>query len=290
VQYPCSGASGGIIKKFLNLEFWRRHLRDGLAEPMHIRAISVLVALFGGVRSKIDFDLFERRPYAFGILSAADIASQRGIAKIAVIEFGVASGRGLLSMSRIASAISNMTGIQLDVVGFDTGKGMPPAVDYRDHPEDYFEGDFAPDNLASLIESLPGNTRLIVGNISETVPEFVKNYDGVIGFVSVDVDYYSSAKDCLKIFTEHCNKYLPWSPVFFDDVLHDSHNAWCGEKLAIDEFNKEHALRKIAPFNEIRNKRIMKSASWLPQMYCLHVLDHPLRSVSANKTLTPRKM
>jgi hypothetical protein len=279
-----------MIRKFFNSAFWRHHLRDGLAEPMLIRAISVLVALFGGVRSKIDFDLFERRPYAFGILSAADLASKRGIPKIAVIEFGVASGHGLMSMSRIASAVSKLTGIHLDVVGFDTGKGMPPAVDYRDHPEDYFEGDFAPDDLSSLIASLPSNTRMVIGDISDTVPEFLKVYDGVIGFVSVDVDYYSSAKQCLNIFTDDCNKYLPWSPVFFDDVLNDSHNPWCGEKLAIAEFNTEHALRKIAPFNAIRNKRIMKSASWLAQMYCLHVLDHRLRNVSANKILIPRKM
>jgi hypothetical protein len=282
--------SGGMIKKFVNSAFWQHHLRDALAEPMHLRALSLLVALFGGVRSKIDFDLFERRPYAFGILNAADLASQRGIPKIAVIEFGVASGHGLMSMSRIARAVSKMTGIQLDVVGFDTGRGMPPAVDYRDHPEVYFEGDFAPDNLGGLIASLPSNTKMVIGDISDTVPEFVKSYDGVIGFVSVDVDYYSSAKQCLNIFTEDCNKYLPWSPVFFDDVLKDSHNPWCGEKLAIAEFNSEHALRKITPFNAIRNKRIMKSASWLPQMYCLHVLDHRLRSVSANSILVPRKM
>jgi hypothetical protein len=279
-----------MIEKFFNSAFWRHHLRDGLAEPMHIRAISVLVALFGGLRSKIDFDLFERRPYAFGILSAADLASQKGIPKIAVIEFGVASGHGLMSMSRIANAVSKMTGIQLDVIGFDTGKGMPPAVDYRDHPEVYFEGDFAPDNLSSLMASLPSNAKIVIGDVSETVPKFVRGYDGVIGFVSVDVDYYSSAKHCLNIFTEDCNKYLPWSPVFFDDVLNDSHNPWCGEKLAIAEFNTQHALRKIAPFNAIRNKRIMKSASWLPQMYCLHVLDHRLRSVSANTVLVPRKM
>jgi hypothetical protein len=279
-----------MIEKFFNSAFWRHHLRDGLAEPMHIRAISVLVALFGGLRSKIDFDLFERRPYAFGILSAADLASQKGIPKIAVIEFGVASGHGLMSMSRIASAVSKMTGIQLDVVGFDTGKGMPPAQDYRDHPEVYFEGDFAPDNIGFLIASLPSNTRVVIGDVSETIPEFVRSYDGVIGFVSVDVDYYSSAKHCLNIFTEDANKYLPWSPVFFDDVLNDSHNPWCGEKLAIVEFNTQHPLRKIAPFNAIRNKRIMKSASWLPQMYCLHVLDHRLRSVSANTIPVPRKM
>jgi hypothetical protein len=131
---------------------------------------------------------------------------------------------------------------------------------------------------------------MIVGDISDTVPEFSKSYDGVIGFVAVDVDYYSSTKHCLNIFTEDPDKYLPWSPVFFDDVLHDSHNPWCGEKLAIAEFNAEHEWRKIAPFNEIRNKRIMKSASWLPQMYCLHVLDHRFRSVAANKLVVPRKM
>jgi hypothetical protein len=239
-----------MFRKFFNSAFWRHHLRDGLAEPIHLRAVSVLVALFGGVRAKIDFDLFERRPYAFGILSAADLASKKGIPKIAVIEFGVASGDGLKSMSRIASAVSKVTGIQLDVVGFDTGKGMPPAVDYRDHPEDYFEGDFAPDNLDTLIASLPSNTKIVIGDILHTVPDFIKAYDGVIGFVSVDVDYYSSAKHCLNIFVDDRDKYLPWSPVFFDDVLNDSHNPWCGHGTCTAEDNALQRVKKQTNYEE----------------------------------------
>jgi hypothetical protein len=67
------------------------------------------VALFGRLRSKIAFDLYERRPYAFGILRAADEARSLGLDRIAVGEFRVANGVGLRSMGRIARAVSEET-------------------------------------------------------------------------------------------------------------------------------------------------------------------------------------
>ena len=133
-----------MIETFVDPKFWRHHFHDALTEPLHIIALSALVSTIGDVRTKIEFDRFECRPYAFGILNAADQAKQHGIKKNSIVEFGVASGRGLLSMSRIATAVSKLTEVEIDVVGFDTGAGMPPAIDYRDHPESYFEGDFAP--------------------------------------------------------------------------------------------------------------------------------------------------
>jgi hypothetical protein len=246
--------------------------------------------MFGGLRTKIDFDLFERRPYAFGILKAADIAKQIGVRSITAVEFGVASGVGLMSMSRIASAVSAETGIEIDVLGFDSAIGMPAAIDYRDHPEYYFQGDFAPPDFRALQDRLPKNCRLVIGDVRQTVPDFVKNFSGTLGFVSVDVDYYSSAVGCLQMLTGPSDRYLPAVPMFFDDVLLDFHNAWSGERLAISEFNDAHTLRKIAPFTALRNKRIIKSASWIEQMYCLHVLDHAARSPANNAPAVPRSM
>ena len=270
--------------------FWRHHLRDYLNAPFHVLTLSGLAALFGDLRTRIAFDLFERRPYAFGILTAADEAAKYNIPSICSVEFGVASGCGLLSMCRIAKAVSDATGVMVDVVGFDTGSGMPPATDYRDHPEYYFQGDYAAPAVSELLNSLPKNARLIVGDAAETVPIFLNDYSGVIGFVSVDVDYYTSTKSCLALLTDRADKYLPCIPIFFDDVLEDWHNPWCGEQLAIEEFNARNPMRKIAPYTALANKRIMKHASWIKQMYALHVLDHKLRSVSANMPDRPRSV
>jgi hypothetical protein len=278
----------GIMRRaFFKWSFWNHHLRDALSAPAHILALAAGIAAVGGLRSRIDFDLFERRPYAFGVLKAADIAKRCKIDTITVFEFGVASGVGLRSLSRIAAAVQEITNVTIEVVGFDTGFGMPPAEDYRDHPEHYFQGDFAPPTQPL---DLPSNCRLIVGAIRDTVPKFLREFSGTIGFVSVDVDYYSSTKDCLEIFKSEPARYLPTVPTFFDDVLLDSHNEWCGERLAINEFNQTQNLRKIAHYTALRTTRIFKNANWIEQMYAVHVLDHRTRQVEANRPAIRRVM
>jgi hypothetical protein len=46
------------------------------------------------------------------------------------------------SRVRRASKTTAVTGVKIDVYGFDTGKGLPPPRTYRDHPELYRQGDF----------------------------------------------------------------------------------------------------------------------------------------------------
>lgn len=72
-------------------------------------------ACFGSLRAKIDFDLIDRREYAFGLLKAADFARELSVPQIAAIEFGVASGWGLLGMADLAARISAMTGVAIQV-------------------------------------------------------------------------------------------------------------------------------------------------------------------------------
>jgi hypothetical protein len=193
-------------------------------------------------------------------------------------------------MCRIAEAVSQLTGVRIDVIGFDTGAGLPQARDYRDHPEYYSRSDFTMPDPDQLRAKLPSFAQLIIGNIEQTAPDFLSQYQHVIGFVAVDVDYYSSATSCLAMLNGSPAKYLPCVPVFFDDVILDHHNPWCGELLAIDTFNRLGDFRKIAPFTALANKRILKSASWIPQMYALHVLDHPTRTADPGRNVNPRVM
>ena len=79
---------------------------------------------------------------------------------------------------------------------------------------------------------------------------------------------------------EDPRKYLPLSLVYFDDIRDPRCNSWCGELLAINEFNETHLLRKIERDRFLRTRRIMKGAGWIDQMYNFHVLDHPLRRSS----------
>ena len=67
-------------------------------------------------------------------------------------------------------------------------------------------------------------------------------------------------------------------PVYLDDIGVDGSNPWTGELLAVDEFNRENALRKIAPFTLLRSRRVFKNTQWIDRMFAAHVHDHPLRS------------
>lgn len=258
-----------------------RVFRERLSEPLHLNFIALLVAIFGDVRSRTYFDLYVRPQFAFGVLHAADVAKRAGLSRVTVLEFGVAAGAGLMNLSEIAERVTRATAIGIDVVGFDGGAGLPEPRDYRDHPDLYTPGTFPMTDPGVLTRQLPGNTRLVLGQFDETVPEFVSkcSSEAPIGFVSVDVDYYFSAVDTLRIFEGEPEFYLPLTTLYFDDIWFEQHNPWCGERLAIREFNDRHTFRKIAPFTELRGKRLFKSARWIDQTFTLHVLDHPSRSL-----------
>ena len=266
-----------MLKKLLQPRIWKRIFLERMGEPIIYNLVSIFIFFFGSFEKKIDYDLVPRQPYAFGLKMAFSEALNAGIKKILILEFGVASGAGLFNLAKISEKLAIKYNIEYEVIGFDTGKGMPDPIDYRDHPEKYGKGDFPPLNLD--IEKLPDYTRVIYGNIAETLNGFKKTIDpnSRIGFVSIDVDYYSSTKDCLNIFNGDECQYLPRVVVYLDDVNKIDHNQYCGELLAVNEFNQEDAPRKICPMTQLRNYRIFKNALWLDQMYFMHVLDSQYR-------------
>jgi hypothetical protein len=274
-----------LHKKLWRRQSWRRIFYERLTEPLHLNVLSLFVALFGSFRRKVEYDLVLRHCHAFALLKAADQAKERGISAITVLEFGVAAGAGLMNICILAQKVSSLTGIDIQVFGFDTGKGMPPPRDYRDHPDLYHEGDF-PSDLAALRTILPSNGHLILGELADTAPQFVKNTltgRAPIGYVSVDVDYYSSTVDALKIFDGPPQCYLPMVTIYLDDIDFESHNPFAGELLAINEFNEQHQFRKICRHEFLECSRIFRNAQWLRHMFTLHVLDHPLRQNATSR-------
>lgn len=268
-----------LLKRIRQPGRFERVLTERLTEPLHVNVAAAFVALFGSFRRKVDFDLVIRPQYAFPILRAADLAREWGLSRLTILEFGVASGTGLLNICRIAEEVTKTTGVAFRVVGFDTGTGMPPPIDYRDLPEIYQAGDF-PMDVERLRASLPANCELVIGNIADTLPRFLDTVsaDAPIGFASIDVDYYSSAKQSLDIFRGAPEKYLPLVPIYLDDVGDITVNPWVGEALAVNEFNAENALRKIAPWTMLRARRICKNAKWIDHIFGVHVHDHRIRT------------
>ena len=127
---------------------------------------------------------------------------------------------------------------------------------------------------------LPPNAQLIVGDVTHTVPEFVRSLQpsAPLGLAVIDVDYYWSTKECMPVFLGPAECYLPVTTVYLDDIEFSGMNRWCGELLAVEEFNAEQKHRKIAPMNFLRPGRIFRNAKWIDHMFSMHVLDHSARS------------
>ena len=263
----------------------QRIMIERLTEPLHLNLISIFVALFGSTRLKVLFDLMLRQQHAYGLLVAADEARKRNLRSITVVELGVGSGTGLMNLCDLAVKITKSTGIEFKIFGFDTGVGMPPPEDYRDHPELYKEGWF-PMDQEKLTAKLPPFCKLIVGNLKDTLKEFVENLspDSPLGFATLDVDYYSSSVQALGLFKGKAISYLPVITVYVDDMMYPAHNPYCGEQLAIQEFNQNNTLRKITPDPFLPHRRVFKHAEWLTHIYNVQVLDHPERTFTGSSS------
>lgn len=217
-----------------------------------------------------------RRNYLFGMRQAARQAKALQIPEIAAIEFGVAGGKGLLGMEQVAESLQAETGVRFRLYGFDLETGLPPSDDYRDLPYVWRAGFFTMDR-AKLEPQLKRAT-LIIGNVGETVLTFIERYSPpVIGFVSFDLDLYTSTKSALDLFNSAASHFLPRTFCHFDDVGSDLDTInceWVGELLAIREFNDAHAARKIAKINGLC-WNFGGPKEWHDHTFVFHLFDHP---------------
>lgn len=255
------------------------YFRDTLVQPLHLKMLGWGARMFGSLRTKIVFDQVPKQSYAFSMMRAADFALEQGLKEVVAVEFGVAAGAGLMNLGELGLLIEKETGVKFHVFGLDGGTGMPPPRDYRDHPDLFQTGDFPMIDRDKLRASLPPNTQLLIGDLSESIKTVLATAgpQRPVGFVSIDVDYYYSSMDALQLFDGPAETYLPAVVLYFDDTLHWMNNQWCGEYLAINDFNDAHEWRKIDRPYYINNSRVFRNAHWLDQIYTLHVLDHPVR-------------
>ena len=247
--------------------------------PLFLKKI--ICNILGNFRHKELLALHKRPWYAYGLLKAAELAKEKGYKKFTAIEFGVASGRGLKVLSDYKSQIEKIIDIKIDLVGFDTGQGMPKTNDYRDFPDKYTEGDF-PMIDKEKIKSL--NSELILGDLKKQFQNLKKLSDkSPIGFFAMDVDIYSSTKYALNLFRENANFYLPYVFCYFDESGGRHHfTKYAGELLAIDEFNNfsSNKYRKIDKDRGVWNEhKLIPNQIWYDRCFILHVFDHKLRKL-----------
>jgi hypothetical protein len=126
------------------------------------------------------------------------------------LEFGVYTGT---TLAIIADARGG------EVYGFDSFQGLPTA--WR---PGFPEGMFGVDGLPSV----PGS-ELVVGLFADVLPGFLAEHDGVVDFLHVDCDLYSSTVDVLDLVGPRLR---PGSVVVFDEYLNypgweeHEHKAW----------------------------------------------------------------
>jgi hypothetical protein len=225
------------------------------------------------IQTKALWDAVTRPNYLTGVLYAANQAKEEGVPEISVVEFGVAGGNGLLALQDYVAAVEKESGIRISVWGFDTGKGLSQSCgDYRDHPDRYAPGEYAMDEKA-LTPRLHARTKLVLGDVRKTVVAFVSEAAyAPVGFVSVDLDLYSSSKAALQLLSLSGKRTLRRVALYFDDISSNVHHQWAGELLAIREFNDENADLKIDQWRGLEFGRPFPEHDWLKSMYIAHDL------------------
>ncbi|MGE5499693.1 MAG: hypothetical protein ACM3Q2_16595, partial [Syntrophothermus sp.] len=216
-----------------------------LLDPFPLRTLSKAVIRkmkLGSYEWRVQAGAVDRPHYGFILYNAAVLGKKLGVKRISVLEFGVAGGNGILNLEYHAEEISKLTGIGIEIYGFDTGEGLPSPVDFRDLPYHWKEGFYKMEY--SRLSPLLKRTRLVLGDLKDTSKDFFEKYNPApIGAVIYDLDFYSSTVTALKMLEAGEQFYLPRVFCYFDDINGSElelYSSYTGERLAIREFNAEH--------------------------------------------------
>jgi hypothetical protein len=228
----------------------------------------------GGYGWRIEIGAVERPHYGYCIYNGALLAKRLGYKKISVIEFGVAGGAGLINIEYHAEQTARILGIQIEVYGFDMGKGLPRPIDYRDLPYYWRKGFFKMDK--GKVQRRLRFAKLIIGDIRHTARRFIMDcHPAPIAAVMIDFDLYSSTIAGLKLFDIPERYLLPRIFCYFDDTIGSEielYNDYTGERLAINEFNRMHKYKKFCVPYHLLGQKVVEQ--WCHQISIFHHFRH----------------
>ena len=228
----------------------------------------------GSYEYRLGIGAVHRPHYGYCLLHSAKLAKKLNFDRISVVEFGVAGGNGLLNLELHAQEIEKLLDITIDVYGFDTGEGLPTLLDYRDLPYHWKPGFFKMD--VPLLQSKLKKAKLIIGNIAETSKTFFDDHEPApIAAMFHDFDFYSSTAKALTMLDKDDKYFLPRIYCYFDDIIGSEvelYNDYTGERLAINEFNASHPLKKFSPAYHLITRENFEN--WHHQIYIYHNLSH----------------
>lgn len=216
----------------------------------------------------------KRPQYVWGVLQGAALGKVLGLKRVSVMEIGVAGGAGLLAIERVAEMFEESVEMKIDVYGFDTGIGIPKPQDYRDMPYKWSEG-YYPCDMVKLKQRLR-RAELKIGLLKDAMPAFVKQGPAPVAFVAFDTGMYTGTKDAMCLFGAAHDVLIPRIPCSFRSAIGKDVTDFGAERLAISEFNADHAMRKLST---IPGLEYFVPAQfrwwWIEMMYSLHIFDHP---------------
>jgi len=230
----------------------------------------------GSYAARLRAGAVSRPAYGWCIYHAAEEARKLGHKAMTVVEMGVAGGDGLLSLCRHRAEIQKVFGIEIVVVGFDTGTGLPATGDSRDLLYCWPAGSFEMDRDA-LEKRIAGQAQLVLGDVSRTTAEWSADPGAPLGAIMFDLDYYTSTVAAFGLLTKQ--QVLPRIWCYFDDILGYPDNAYTdriGVREAIREFNlapeRKSLNDHLSPAYTFRG---MEPEGWHDLIYLYHRLSHP---------------
>jgi len=167
----------------------------------------------------------------------------------AICELGVCSGNGLMSLIHCHNVLQP-TYRYREFYGFDTFEGFPNVHENDIKDIVWQKGDFCNesyDRLTSIIDIhnnyyyLPTNVQLIKGDVTKTVPEFLKdNRHVIVSLLYLDMDIYEPTKVAIKEFLPRMAK---GSIIAFDEL---NWRSFPGETIAaLEELGTKYKFKNL---------------------------------------------
>ena len=230
----------------------------------------------GSFEARLRAEGVVRPHYAWPVYFAACEAKALGHKAITVAEFGVAGGNGLACLCELKKEIEKAVGIEILVVGFDSGSGLPVSSDPRDILYSWPPGSFVM-NRPALEARIGGRAQLVIGNVSETVSGWQPNPKAPLGAVMFDLDYYTSTMSALPVLTKE--NVLPRVWCYLDDICGGHEEAmtdFVGERAAISEFNLSPDRKKLNDNISLTYPfKWFQPQAWHQHIYAYHRINHP---------------
>jgi len=167
----------------------------------------------------------------------------------AVIELGVCSGNGLMSLIHCHNVLQP-TYRYREFYGFDTFEGFPSIHENDISDVVWKKGDYCNksyDRLTNIMDIhnnyyyIPTTVQLVKGDATQTIPDFLKNNKHIIvALLYLDLDIYQPTKVALKEFLP---KMAKGSIIAFDEL---NWKSFPGETIAaLEELGTKYKFKNI---------------------------------------------